>query len=180
MTAAERTALLKLIARTARVAAADVEQLAAQRYAEFERQAQKVWDAQELGVKQLVADANTMLAPHLAEIRQLVDERCAELGIIPEFRPHVTGEVKIYRPWVTKDRQAEMRRLVKVEIDAARKQAKVEVERSRAAVEAEILTGAITSDEGRAILDRLPSPAELLPAVDAQKILGVGDGGGTP
>lgn len=171
MAASERNALLKLIARNARVAAADVDSLAAERYADFERQASKIWEAQELGVKELVDDANSQLAPILAQITQLVAKRCDELGITAELRPRVNGGVGVFRASLPKDRQVELRRLAKAEIEAGRKRAKVEIERSRSQIEARVLTSAITSEEGRAILGELPSAEALLPALDVQAIL---------
>jgi hypothetical protein len=170
MTAAERNALLKMIARNARVAAADVDSLAAERYADFERQATKIWEAQDLGIKQLIDDANAQIAPVIAQIRQLITDRCDEMGVLAELRPCV-GDVRFHQPWVLKDRKAELRRTTKADIDAARKRAKVEIERSRSQIEARVLTSAITSDEGRAILEQLPSADALLPPVDVQAIL---------
>ncbi len=171
MTTAERNALLKLIARNARVAAADVDSLAAERYADFERQATKIWEAQELGVKQLIDDANTQLRPAVALIQRLVTERCDELGIVPELQPEVNGHVRVYSHFTSTQRQSELRRLAKAEIEAGRKRAKVEIERARSEIEAKALTTAIASDEGRAMLAQLPSADALLPALDVQAIL---------
>jgi hypothetical protein len=172
MTAAERTALLKLIARNARVAAADIDSLAAERYAEFEQQAQKIWAAQELGVKQLIDEANAQLSPVVAQAQQLVTQRCDALGILEQFRPRVSGSAYVYRPALSRDEQGNLRRQAKAEIEASRKRAKVEIERARASIEGRVLTTAITSDEGRAILVELPSAEALLPSVDVQAILG--------
>ena len=171
MSASERAALLKLIARTARVAAADVDSLAAERYAEFERQASKEWEAQELGVNELIDDANAQLAPALAQAQQLVTARCDELGIAEELRPKVHGGAGVFRARLSNERKAELRRLAKAEIESARKRAKVEIERSRSKAEAQVLSSAIESDEGLAILGQLPTADALLPPVDTRAIL---------
>ena len=168
MTAAERNALLKLVARQARVAASDVDSVAAERYAEFERQATKLWEAQDLGVKELVDDANAQLAPKLQEIARLVEQRCNELGVEKEFRPRVSGGVALsYRGFGASDakRRSELRGLAKAEIEASKKHAKREIERRRSEIEARILTTGIKSDEGRALLAAVDAH-DLVPALD--------------
>lgn len=165
MTTSERTAMLKMVARSARVAAADVDQLAAERLAEFERQATKEWGAADVGAEQIAHEANERLGPALREIETLIAEHCDAHGIEPELRPRVVGGVHVISSFVTKDRRADLRRRAKAEIESARKRAKVEIERRRGEIESAILVTGIESEEGKRLLASLPAAAELVPVV---------------
>ncbi|TAM62853.1 hypothetical protein [Mycobacterium sp.] len=182
-TSAERTALLKLVARNTKIACADLDALAAAQYAEFERQMTKLWEAQELGVQQLIAEGHELLAPVLAEAKRLVDERCEAMGIVAELRPRVDGGIAL--GWgperLSRERKTEIRRAAKAEIEARKRRAKTEVERARGKQETLILTGAIETAEGKAILESLPSADELLPALgvaDVEALLATQTSGG--
>lgn len=172
MTSAERNALLKLIARQARVADSDVKALAAQRLAEFERQATEKYDAAKLGVADLIAECNEALDPLVAQIRERIEAYCDANDIPAELRPVVVGaggpivSTRARAYYDQGNRIAELRRVAKAEIDLAVKSARIEIERSRSEIEARILVSGIESDEGQALLASLPKAEALLPSLD--------------
>ncbi len=180
MTSAERTALLKLVARNARVAAADLDALAAERYAEWERQATAEWDAKQVGIEELMSTLNAELAPKVAELQERLTAWCDENGIAEAFRPKVTGGVGLAYAHAhhDRDRRADLRREAKAIIDAGKKRAKTEIERERAAIETKILSTAIESGQGAALLEQLPTAERLLPPISLAEVEAHRSGGG--
>ena len=64
---------------------------------------------------------------------------------------------------LVKGRRNELRNVAAKRLDAQAKAAKVEIERAETALLGELAAAALTTDEAKAWLERLPSIAELMP-----------------
>lgn len=165
MSAGERGDLQKLARMNARVMKSDVDAVVADRLAEFERELQREWSAQELQVVDLLEEVNERVAAINTEIAQ----RCDEQGIRPELRPQMLSQL-VTRTYLSRERVAEVRRLARAELDAAGKRAKVEVDRQTASLCGEVISCGLTSSEARGLLDRVQKVEQLVPALEVREI----------
>ncbi len=103
------------------------------------------------------------------ELNAEIERRCDELGVRPELRPR---QLNMFHssPRLSRDRQIEVRRLARAELDAAGKRAKTEIDRQTAAVCAEVIVAGISSPEAQALLNRVPSVESLVPPLAVQEI----------
>jgi hypothetical protein len=167
MTKSDRAELQKLANKREKVAKAQVDQVAAERLAEFESQAasdyrvhdDEVWAEQARIAREAIADAN-------ARVR----DRSRELGV-PEWSApsismgwHERGENAV------KERVAELRKVAKTRLDADAKAAKVQIELKAVEVHTQLLATSLETDEARAFLLEIPTPDQLLPAPTVAEI----------
>lgn len=165
MTAAERNALQSLAKMNARVAKADVDAVVSARWCEFENELARDWSSDELKVTELVAEANERIKAINAEI----DRQCDELGVRSELRPRLISYLHS-SPRLAGERQIEIRRKARAELDAAGKRAKVEIDRQTAAVCADIIRTGLTSVEASEMLGRVASPESLVPTLAVREL----------
>lgn len=165
MTTRERSDLQQLARMNARVAKADVDAVAAQRLAEFEQEITRDWTTQELFISDLVDEVKIKVA----EINALIDERCEAEGIRPELRP-IMGSGPYLNPRLRKDRELELRRLARTELDAAAKRAKTEIDRQTASICGEIVASGLTSADAHAMLSRVDTADALVPSLEVSKV----------
>lgn len=165
MSARERSDLQQLARMNARVAKADVEALVAQRLAEFEHELARDWSAQELQVEALLTEADAKVA----QVNARVQQRCDELGIRPELRPRMVSRF-VAHPRAGRDREIELRRIAKADLEAAGRRAKTEIDRRTANICGQVLAAGIGSDEARSFLAQVPSVESLVPVLDVAEL----------
>ena len=167
MTKGERQELSALIRKRERVMRATVESRSSDLLAEFEQQAaaiykfndDAVWERAKELAQNAVAGANKEIA-----------ERCAQLGIPPEFAPGLSigwygrGENAVA------ERRAELRRAAKASIEASEKLALAKIERMSLDAQTEVVAHGLESSAARDFLERMPSLDALMPMIDAQQI----------
>jgi hypothetical protein len=161
MTKAERDELAKLVRRREKLAKGDVDQVAAERLADFEQQMASIyapsdddrWEEIHASARQVIREADEALA-----------QRCRELGIHERFRPELGVHWHSRGENASRERRSELRAVAKTRIDAMAKAAKVEVERQSVAIQTELIAGALESEEARAFLASMPTAEALVGA----------------
>jgi len=168
MSKRERDDLMKLATKRATLAKKRTEVRAAELMADFERQMATIykWDDDELW-----SNATEAAEEALREADSKVAERCEELGIPAQFRPKIGGVAWYGRGEnASKERQAELRRVARTEIDRLIKAAKEQIETGSLEVQEKILLGGFDSAGARAFLEAMPTPEALMPTLDASAI----------
>jgi len=167
MSKAERKELAALVRRREKLAKSDVDRVAAERLASFEKQAASyyraddddVWAEHARVAEQAVADANVVIA-----------ERCHQLGVPDWTAPRISVSWSGRGENAAKDRVTELRRVAGTRVTAAAQAAKVEIERASLEVQTQLLAGGLESDEARAFLNSMPTADALMPAVTMAEI----------
>ena len=163
----ERNDLAGLVRKRERLAKANVDQIGAERLADFEEQLASVYQP---------ADDPVWLELHAAaaevvdEARRQMAARCRDLGIPPSAAPNL----ELY--WYGRgenafaDRRAELRKVAATRIAADGKRAKVEVERRSLEVQEQLLIGGLESDEAKAFVEAMPRPEQLVPQLTVAQV----------
>ena len=120
LTRAQSADLQKLTRMIARNARDGIEAFKAQRLLAFERELQERYEVDNAAWAELTAEAEATVGRIDAEIA----ERCKALGIRPEFRPRISASWYRAGENGSKERQAELRKLARLELDAMGKAAK--------------------------------------------------------
>lgn len=163
MTSSERQSLVALVRQRERVAKADAGEYAATLMADFEAKLAAVyypsdhpaWKAAHEAADKAVADAQATIAA-----------ACRELGIPKAFAPGVRAGWYSRAENASSERRAELRRVAKTEIEARVKKAHAAITRSSVMAQERIITAGLTSEAARALLAEIPTPQQLLPALD--------------
>ena len=167
MTKAERNDLAKLVRQREKIAKSDVDLLATERLADFEKQAASlyradddaVWAEQKRIARQAAEDANIRIA-----------ERSRELGV-PEWTAPSMSVVWYSRGQnASKDRVAELRRVAKTRVDANAKAAKLEIERTSVDIQTQLVADGLESEAARNFLATMPTPQQLMPSISITEI----------
>jgi hypothetical protein len=166
MTAKDRDTLSKIAKQRARIAKSSLAQRQAQLLADFEEQSAAVYSAQDEAWADITREAQELVR----RADEQVAEQCRKRGIPEEFRPGLTLSWYGRGQNATASRRAELRKLAERKIDAATKDAKLEIDRADAEVQAELLAGSLTTQDARAFLDRLPTPEQLMPALQLAEL----------
>jgi len=156
--ARKRAKLAKdMVSERERILAADVEdQLAAvhkfddDAWAEIAREAQRA-----------VAKADKQIA-----------EICLQLGMPEDLRPNLSLGWYGRGENASRERRAELRKLAQARIAAAGQAARTAIETSVVEIETELVRDGLESSEAVAFLDRMPTAAELMPAVSIAELEG--------
>ena len=167
MSKRERNDLAQLVRRREKIAKSDVDRLAAERFAEFEKQAaseyrsddDEVWAEQKRIAKQAVADANIRIA-----------ERNKELGVPEWTAPSIALNWYSRGQNASKDRVAELRRVAKTRIDADAKAAKLEIERTSVDIQTQLVADGLESQAAQEFLATMPTPQQLMPTISVAEI----------
>ena len=161
MSAAERTELGKLLRLRGKVAKQDIDQRAVRLEADFEAQLASRYKASNAAWAHVTKQAE--------EVVKAADEQvaaiCREKGVPEEFRPGLSLYWYGRGENADKDRRAELRRVLKTELEARVKNGKLEVDRAVADGLTKLAAGALTSSEAKAFLATMPTSEQLLPAV---------------
>ena len=165
LTRAERTDLQRVARMRAKVARNGIDAAKAERLHVFERELQARYGADDAALADLTAQAE-------AQVRAVDEElakRCEAMGIRPEFRPSLRVWWSSAGENSSKDRQAELRKLARLELDAMGKAAKQRID----AAELETVTAIVAvglGSQARELLEAMPTVDELLPALEVEAI----------
>lgn len=166
MTAKDRDTLAKIARQRAKVAKSMVAQRQAQLLADYEEQSAAIYSARDAAWADVVHEAQQKVA----EVNQHIAKVCADRGIPAEFAPSMMAGFVSRGQSGDRERRVELRKLAERKIDAAAKAAKLEIDRADGEVQVELLTGALTTEEARAFLERVPTPEQLMPAVQLAEL----------
>ena len=150
LTRTERADLQRVARMRAKVARGAIEVVKAQRLAEFERELQARYAVDDAAWSELTAAAK-------AQVQQTDEElarRCEELGIRPEFRPRLTLGWYSAGANGSRDRQAELRKLARLELEAAGKAARQRIDAGELEAVTELLGMVADPDRGFAEYER--------------------------
>jgi hypothetical protein len=167
MTTELRELLALALRRREKLAKARVDQVAAERLADFEQQAasdyragdDEVWAEQWRIVEEVVEDAKIRVA-----------ERCRELGVPDWTAPTISASWYRRGENAIKERVVELRKVASTRINADAKAAKTAIERASLEVQEQLLVAGLESDEAREFLDAMPTPEALLPPLRLAEI----------
>jgi len=168
MTRAERMELTKIVRQRAKVAKDDVTAREAQVLADAEAALSARFKEQDEAWRDITSEVRR----YMAEVQEKIDARCAELGIPVNFRPgYATG-------WVSRGenadpiRRAELRKAVQAQAAASGRKARLEIDRQAVNIQEQIMSGALVSAGAREFLASLPTPEQLMPALELPAITG--------
>lgn len=167
LTRAERTDLQRVARMRARVARDGIDAVKAQRLAEFERELQARYAVDDEAWAELTAEAEGTVSRIDAEIAA----RCEALGIRPEFRPRISASWYYAGENASKERQAELRKLAQLELDAMGKAAKQRINAAELETVTEIVAVGMGS-QARELLESMPTVEELIPVLEVEAIEG--------
>jgi hypothetical protein len=166
MTRRDRNDLLDVAKMRTRVAKAGVATREAQLLAKVEEELSAIYSANDEAWKEIAAEADAKVKEVDAQIAAI----CRERGVPEEFRP------QLHTMWygrganASKERRAELRKLAQARIKAAGQEAKTAIDAQSVEVMSEIIAGALESDEARRYLDKIPTPAQLMPPVEVAEL----------
>lgn len=162
----EREELIRVAKMRARVSKSAVAQREAELLAEFEQQLAHTYQAADEAWRDVAAIAKEAAR----EVNAAVAATLSEAGVPKEFWPTA------YFGWLSrgenadKTRRAELRKVAQTRIAAAGKAARYAIDCAEVAVVTELIAGALESQEARAFLERIPTPAELMPPIEIAQI----------
>jgi hypothetical protein len=167
LTRTDRNALLSVVKQRTAVAVAQVDEHCAVLRADFEKKLAAIYKPEDHAVWKEAHERAERLE---AEIGQAMQKTFAELGIPPAWAPSISfswyGRGENYAA----SRRAELRLVAKTEIDRRAKTAKTELHRRSAEAQERILVAGLTSETAHALLEGLPSVAELLPPLELEAV----------
>jgi hypothetical protein len=167
MTARERGDLCSIIRQREKVAKACAAQRAAQLRADFEKQLKTTYSYDQDAVWEQAMDEVEKIAQ---AAQKRVAERCQELGIHERFAPGLG--VHWYRAGVqaVEKERTDLRRLSNLLIEASERQACLRIMQASVKAQTEIMSTGITSEDGQALLARIPSVEELMPLIPVTEV----------
>jgi hypothetical protein len=167
MTSRERSELAALVRRREKVAKTATAEVKARRLADLEVQLASAFSAED----ERFADIARFASQVVARADQEVQRRCEEMGIPERFRPHLhiawTGRGEN----ATTERRAELRRVAQAQAEADQKQAIAHIEAASVEAQTALLRDGLTTDAARRFLDSLPTPEQLMPALEVSSLL---------
>jgi hypothetical protein len=114
------------------------------------------------------------IAEHAENAVRLANEQiralCEERGIPANFAPGIMTAWYSRGENAMKDRREELRKLAQARIKAAGSRAKTAVDVRGAEVLTELVAVTLETDEAQRFLDKIPSPAELMPPVSVAEL----------
>jgi hypothetical protein len=167
MTSRERSELAALIRRREKVARTATNEVKAKRLADLEVQLASAFSAED----ERFADVARFAAQVVERANQEVQRRCEEMGIPERFRPRLQVAWAGRGENATRERRAELRRVAQTQADADQKQALTQIEAASVEAQTELLRDGLTTDAARAWLDALPTPEQLMPALEVSSLL---------
>ena len=173
MTRGERTDLATLIRRREKLYKTAVEQRAAELMADFEKQISTIFKYDD---DETWKAAYATATEAVEKARREVVQRCAELGIPPEFAPDISPPGWYGRGEnAAASRRSELRRVAKTRIVALAAAAKTAIERASVDQQTTLISGGFTSDAAHAFLEQMPSAESLMPLLKVDQIEGLLD-----
>jgi hypothetical protein len=167
MTKGERTELGVLIRKREKVMKATARERSLQLMAEFDAASAKIFHYDEDPVWQK-AEAEAKAA--VAAAQELVERRCAELGIPAEFAPSLGMYWSGRGHNAVASRRQELRRAAKSRIEAIEAEAIAKIERLSLEAQTEVIANGLESAAAKSFLQHMPSVEALMPSVPVTEI----------
>lgn len=167
MTASERSGLATLIRKRERVMKQSADQRAAELLAEFDRQSAAIYSFDDDEIWQEAAERAQQV---VLEAQQVVQKRCEELGIPPEFAPGLQVHWYGRGQNAVASRRTELRRMVKSKIEANRQKTRTEIEKLSLQAQTEVIASGLESDAARHFLEAMPSVDAMMPELDTSEL----------
>lgn len=165
MAKGEREQLLKVVRLRTRVAKEDVNARQALILAQGEAALARQFREDDDAFAEVMTEART----YMAEVKDKLNAKCAELGIPAEFRPGASLHWFSRGENADPRRRAELRAVLRTQAEATAKAAKVEVDRWSAELQGQIISGGLAG-EARELLDRLPTAEALMPPLELPEL----------
>lgn len=166
MTPRDRDTLLKIARQRARVAKSMVAQRQAQLLADFEAQSAAIYSARDEAWAEVVCEAEAKVH----EVNEHIVQVCQQRNIPAEFAPRMLSGFAGRGQNSDRARRVELRKLAERKIDAAAKSAKLEIDRADGQVQVELLTCALSTEAARTFLEQIPTPEQLMPALQLAEL----------
>jgi len=167
MSSRERSDLAALVRKRERVAKTQTANVKVQRLADFEAQLASQFAAEDERFRDLTTFAQQVVERANREVQR----RCEEMCIPEHFRPRL-GLVWVGRGEnAVNERRTELRRVAQTRADADQKQAIEHIEAASLDAQEELLRDGLTTSAAREFIERLPTPEQLLPQLDAGNLL---------
>jgi len=101
-----------------------------------------------------------------------VAERARQLGIPERLRPRIGTRTSwaVGGEQLLPARRAELRKIGRARIEAMAEEARHAIDAASLEVETELLAGGLETDQARRFLESMPTPEQLMPAIDARQI----------
>lgn len=167
MTSRERSDLAALIRRRAKVSRTTTAHVKAERLADFEALLASDFAAED----ERFRDVTKAAAEVAARANEEIQRRCVEMGIPETFRPRLDVVWTGRGENALAERRAELRRVAQTRADADAKAAIEHIEAAALDAEEALLREGLTTGAAREFLERLPTPEQLLPALDLGSVL---------
>jgi hypothetical protein len=166
MNRTERLELTKIVRQRAKLAKDDVAAREAQILADAEAALSARFREDDNAFRDLMVEARQ----YVADLKEKLNARCAEMGISAEFRPGA----ELY--WFARgengssERRSELRMAVRTQAAASGKKAKLEIDRQSVGIQEQLMAGGFESVEAAQFLAALPSAEDLMPAIELPAI----------
>jgi len=167
MTRTDRKELAQLVRRREKIAKGEVDRVARERLADFEREAASTY---RVGDDDVWAEQTRIATEAVEDAKTVIADRCRELGVAKWTAP--TLQVSWYNRGenAVKERVVELRKVAKTRIDADATAAKNEVEKASVNVQEQLVAGGLDSEEAKRFLAEMPTAEALMPAVPLAEI----------
>ncbi len=166
MTRKEREDLAKLIRQRERLAKTAARERSAALLADFEQQADRVYDYNE---DEIWEKAVQTAHEEVRRAQALIASRCAELGIPKPFAPTINLSWQQQRAAIGMER-AKMRQVAKRRIEQFEASAYTAIERASVTAQEALLRGGLTTDAANLFAESLPSVEELMPQLSVAEL----------
>jgi hypothetical protein len=166
MSTAERELLDRLMRDKAKVAKDDADARGKWLLADAEAKLAAIYDAQDDAWAEITEYAKSVVEDADAAIAAI----CRQRGVPEKFRPRLCPEWYGRGVNASKERRAELRKVAQTRVAALVKEAQVLIDRQAIEHRTQIARAALTSDEARAFLDRMPTPEQLLPPLSSLQL----------
>src|SRR4051794_8363869 len=159
--------LSMIIKDRAKVLKAHAEEQAARKIAEFEEQISTVykWDQDEIW-RQATAKAHEVVA----EANKKIQERCAELGIPPQYAPGISATWHGRGENMLSQRRTELRVAAKMHIEALKKNAMTRIEHQSLDLRTQVVSMGLLSAEAKMFLESLAPVTEAMKALSFKEL----------
>ena len=171
LTRKDRDELVRVLKMRARLAHADIAERQARLAAQIENELSATFEADDARWADIQREAQ-------AEISRLDGElakRCHELGMKAELRPRIGLSWAERGANADRFRRVELRRLAQSRIEALARSAKLDVDRQVADSITSLISGGLSSDEARSVLECVPTAEQLLLAPSVAELEAVYD-----
>jgi hypothetical protein len=167
MTKGERAELGLLIRKREKVMKATARERSLALLAEFDAASAKIFHYDEDPVWQ---KAQAEAAAAVKAAQEVVEQRCATLGIPAEFAPSLNFYWSGRGHNAVADRRQELRRAAKSRIEAIEAEAIAKIERLSLEAQTEVVANGLESQAAKSFLQHMPSVEALMPSVPVTEI----------